>query len=111
MTDVGSQLGYDVMNKLLKYDHEGVGFNIQENYNGVADGFAVTKVLYVTLDITDKDAVERVITEVNSDAVIHWEQRLPWTWQRMTIRWRKSVTLIQVEHRILRMFVRRWTVR
>ena len=41
------------------------------NYSGVADGSAVTKVPYVALDITDKNAVEKVITEVNPDAVIH----------------------------------------
>ena len=45
--------------------------DIQENYSGVADGSAVTKAPYVALDITDKNAVEKVITEVNPDAVIH----------------------------------------
>ena len=71
VTGVGGQLGHDVMNELLKRGHEGVGSDIQENYSGVADGSAVTKALYVALDITDKDAVEKVITEVNPDAVIH----------------------------------------
>ena len=36
-----------------------------------ADSSAETKASYVFLDITDKDAVEKVITEVNPDAVIH----------------------------------------
>ena len=71
VTGVGGQLGHDVMNELLKRGHEGVGSDIQENYSGVADGSAVTKAPYVALDITDKDAVEKVITEVNPDAVIH----------------------------------------
>ena len=71
VTGVGGQLGHDVMNELLKRGHEGVGSDIQENYSGVADGSAVTKARYVALDITDKDAVEKVITEVNPDAVIH----------------------------------------
>ena len=31
----------------------------------------MTKAPYIALDITDKDAVEKVITEVNPDAVIH----------------------------------------
>ena len=57
--------------ELLKRGHEGVGSDIQETYSGVADGSAVTKAPYVALDITDKDAVEKVITEVNPDAVIH----------------------------------------
>ena len=60
VTGVGGQLG-----------HEGVGSDIQENYSGVTDGSAVTKAPYIALDITDKDAVEKVITEVNPDAVIH----------------------------------------
>lgn len=71
VTGVGGQLGHDVMNELLKRGHEGVGSDIQENYSGVADGSAVTKAPYVALDITDKEAVEKVITEVNPDAVIH----------------------------------------
>ena len=71
ITGVGGQLGHDVMNELLKRGHEGVGSDIQETYSGVADGSAVTKAPYVALDITDKDAVEKVITEVNPDAVIH----------------------------------------
>ena len=71
VTGVGGQLGHDVMNELLKRGHEGVGSDIQENYSGVADGSAVTKAPYVALDITDEDAVENVITEVNPDAVIH----------------------------------------
>ena len=71
VTGVGGQLGHDVMNELLKRGHKGVGSDIQENYSGVADGSAVTKAPYVALDITDKDAVEKVIAEVNPDAVIH----------------------------------------
>lgn len=58
------------MNELLKRGHEGVGSDIQETYSGV-DGSAVTKAPYVTLDITDKNAVEKVITEVNPDAAVH----------------------------------------
>lgn len=71
VTGVGGQLGHDVMNELLKRGHEGVGSDIQETYSGVADGSAVIKAPYVALDITDKDAVEKVITEVKPDAVIH----------------------------------------
>lgn len=71
VTGVGGQLGHDVMNELLKRGFEGVGSDIQEVYSGVADGSAVTTAPYVQLDITDKTAVERVITEVNPDAIIH----------------------------------------
>lgn len=71
VTGVGGQLGHDVMNELLKRGYEGVGSDIQSVYSGVADGSAVTTMPYVQLDITDKEAVEKVITEINPDAVIH----------------------------------------
>lgn len=71
VTGVGGQLGHDVMNELIGRGHEGVGSDIQESYGGVADGSAVTKAPYVALDITDRAAVERVITGVKPDAVIH----------------------------------------
>lgn len=71
VTGVGGQLGHDVMNELIGRGHEGVGSDIQESYGGVADGSAVTKAPYVALDITDRAAVERVVTDVKPDAVIH----------------------------------------
>ena len=71
VTGVGGQLGHDVMNELIGRGHEGVGSDIQESYGGVADGSAVTKAPYVALDITDRATVERVITDVKPDAVIH----------------------------------------
>ena len=71
VTGVGGQLGHDVMNELAKRGHEGIGSDIAPVYSGVADGSAVTTMPYVSLDITDKAAVERVITEINPDAVIH----------------------------------------
>ena len=71
VTGVGGQLGHDVMNELSKRGHEGVGSDVAPGYSGVDDGSPVTTMPYVRLDITDEAAVERVITEVNPDAVIH----------------------------------------
>ena len=71
VTGVGGQLGHDVMNELLKRGHEGVGSDIQMAYSGIIDNSPVSKAPYVPLDITDADAVARVITAVNPDAVIH----------------------------------------
>lgn len=71
VTGVNGQLGHDVMNELAKRGYEGVGSDIQPAYSGVADGSDVTSMPYVQLDITDKQAVEKIITEVNPDAVIH----------------------------------------
>lgn len=71
VTGVGGQLGHDVMNELAKRGYEGVGSDVATEYSGIADGSALTTMPYVQLDITDKEAVEKVITEVNPDAVIH----------------------------------------
>jgi len=71
VTGVGGQLGHDVMNELLKRGHEGVGSDIQTAYNGIIDNSPVSKAPYIPLDIADADAVERVVTAVNPDAVIH----------------------------------------
>jgi dTDP-4-dehydrorhamnose reductase len=53
VTGVKGQLGYDVVNELKKRGHEAVGVDIEE------------------MDITDSEAVERVITEAKVDTVIH----------------------------------------
>ena len=71
VTGVNGQLGHDVMNELHKRGHQGIGSDIAPTYAGIADGSAVTAMPYVSLDITDKEAVDRVIAEVNPDAVIH----------------------------------------
>ncbi len=71
VTGVGGQLGHDVVNELNKRGHEGIGSDIQPVYSGVADGSAVTTAPYVSLDITDKEAVKRTIEEVVPDAIIH----------------------------------------
>ena len=71
VTGVGGQLGHDVMNELAKRGHTGVGSDMAPAYSGVADGSAVTTMPYVQLDITDAAAVEKAISEVNPDAVIH----------------------------------------
>ena len=71
VTGVGGQLGHDVMNELAKRGHAGVGSDMAPAYSGVADGSAVTTMPYAQLDITDAAAVEKAISEVNPDAVIH----------------------------------------
>lgn len=53
VTGVKGQLGFDVVNELKNRGHEAVGVDIEE------------------MDITDEESVNRVIKEVNPDAVIH----------------------------------------
>ena len=71
VTGVAGQLGHDVMNELAKRGYEGIGSDIAEIYNGIQDGTPVVSMPYVQMDITDKASVEKVLTEVNADAVIH----------------------------------------
>lgn len=53
VTGVKGQLGYDVVKELTKRNHEAIGVDIEE------------------MDITDFSAVEKVLTAVKPDAVIH----------------------------------------
>lgn len=63
VTGTGGQLGYDVMNELVKRGHEGVGTDILPSASGAWP--------YIQLDITDKAAVDQVIANIKPDAVIH----------------------------------------
>ena len=71
VTGVCGQLGHDCVNELISRGHEVTGSDIAPAYSGIADGSAVCTAPYVQLDITDKDAVNRVITEIKPDAIIH----------------------------------------
>lgn len=71
VTGVAGQLGHDVMNELKKRGYEGIGSDIAPVYSGIEDGSAVTKMPYVAMDITDPAAVEKVLTEVKPDAIVH----------------------------------------
>lgn len=71
VTGVAGQLGHDVMNELAKRGYEGVGSDIAPAYSGIADGTPVTAMPYVQMDITDEGAVDKLISEVNPDVVVH----------------------------------------
>ena len=71
VTGVAGQLGHDVMNELHKRGHVGVGSDLAPEYSGIQDGSAVTRMAYMPMDITDPSAVEKVLTEVRPDAVVH----------------------------------------
>ena len=96
VTGVAGQLGHDVMNELAKRGHEGVGSDLAAEYSGIADGSAVTKMPYVSMDITDAAAVETV---------------LQWIWQRMTIRWTRFAASMPAARGISQRYVRSWTAR
>lgn len=71
VTGVGGQLGHDVMNELSKRGYEGVGSDLAPAYSGIQDGSAVTKMPYVSMDITDRASVDAVLTEAQPDAGVH----------------------------------------
>ena len=103
VTGVGGQLGFNVVNELKKRGYEAIGSDILDE---VAADCA-----YVKLDITNADAVETAITEVNPDVVIHcaaWtavdaaedEENIP-----------RCVPSMWTEPRILQMSAKSWTAR
>ena len=71
VTGVAGQLGHDVVNELHKRGIEAVGSDIAETYMGIQDGSYMTEAPYVQMDITDGQAVTKVLTEVHPDAIIH----------------------------------------
>ena len=63
VTGVGGQLGHDGINELTSRGYEAIGSDVVD--------MGASGVPYVALDITDAKAVERVITEIRPDAVVH----------------------------------------
>ena len=71
VTGVGGQLGHDVVNELTARGIAAVGSDIAPQYSGIQDGSPVCSLPYVQLDITDRAAVQEILTAENPDAVIH----------------------------------------
>ena len=71
VTGVAGQLGHDVMNELDRNGIQGVGTDLKPEYAGIQDGSAVTKAPYISLDITDRDAVLDAVKELHPDVIIH----------------------------------------
>lgn len=65
VTGVGGQLGYNVMNELAKRGHKAIGSDIQPKAN------INLPYQYIQLDITNTKAVNKVISEIKPEAVIH----------------------------------------
>ncbi len=71
VTGVGGQLGHDVMNELAKRGYEGIGSDLAPVYGGAQDGTPVVSMPYISMDITDAAAVEKILREVHPDVVVH----------------------------------------
>ncbi len=71
VTGVAGQLGHDVMNELAARGHEGIGTDLLPQYSGIQDGSAVCTMPYVSLDITDAEAVARTVRELQPEVIVH----------------------------------------
>lgn len=71
VTGVAGQLGHDVVNELISRGHQAIGSDLAPQYSGIADGSPVTTCPYVSLDITDKAAVNKTLMVLSPDAVVH----------------------------------------
>ncbi len=71
VTGVAGQLGHDVMNELASRGYVGVGTDLAESYSGIQDGTYVTMAEYVSLDITNSEAVMHTIQSIKPDVVVH----------------------------------------
>lgn len=68
VTGVNGQLGHDVMAELKKRGYEGIGSDIADSYAGEDE---IKAMAYAKLDITDKEAVNKVIGEIKPDVIVH----------------------------------------
>ena len=71
VTGVGGQLGHDLINELSKRNIECVGSDLAEKYSGIMDGSAAVNAPYVSLDITDREAVMKTVSDIKPDVVMH----------------------------------------
>lgn len=71
VTGVAGQLGHDVMNELNKRGYEGIGTDLKPQYAGIQDGSYVTTAPYVSLDITDQEAVSKTVADIHPDVIVH----------------------------------------
>ena len=70
VTGVNGQLGHDVMEELASRSIEALGSGRSAGYSGlVMDD--VARMPYVSMDITDRERVNEVISSFHPDAVIH----------------------------------------
>ncbi len=63
VTGVKGQLGHDLAPELTRRNHAVIGTDLAPNDSGAS--------AYIPLDITDRDAVQKVIREIKPDAVVH----------------------------------------
>lgn len=74
VTGVGGQLGYDVVQELLKRGHVAIGTDVRSAappFSSSDEPTPEVKFCYEQLDITDAEAVSRIAQLYQPDAVVH----------------------------------------
>lgn len=71
VTGVAGQLGYDVVNELAKRGYTVFGSDLAQEYTGINSEHILPKMSYIPMDITDAQSVDKVISQIAPDAVIH----------------------------------------
>ena len=71
VTGVAGQLGHDVMNELDRRGYDGIGSDLAQAYQGIADDSPVTRMPYVSLDITNAEQVAQTLKTIHPDVVVH----------------------------------------
>ena len=69
VTGVNGQLGHDVSNELSKRGYVVLVSDISKEYNGIDKNINYNK--YYSLDITNKETVDKIIEETRPDVIIH----------------------------------------
>ena len=69
VTGVNGQLGHDVSNELSKRGYVVLASDISKEYSGIDKNINYNK--YYSLDITNKEAVDKIIEETRPDVIIH----------------------------------------
>ena len=70
VTGVTGQLGFDVIRTLIRRDHSAIGTGRKKEFVSlIVDD--VIEMLYYSLDITDRDQVNKVVGDLDPDAIIH----------------------------------------
>ncbi len=71
VTGVAGQLGYDVVNELAERGYTVFGSDLAQEYTGINPEQILSRMTYIPMDITDAQAVDRIVSELAPNAVIH----------------------------------------
>lgn len=71
VTGATGQLGFDVIRRLLDSNYEVIGTSNSEIFSSILSDEKINQIPYHSLDITDEEAVHKLILDIKPDAIIH----------------------------------------